>query len=252
MSNSKRQFKSLLRKQYTIVGTKEKIKKSIMKSVCNNPGISSRELYESMPKILRSKSSPRIIAHLAKSQNITNVNGAFFKLNEDIKKDIYAYTAAFIDSDGYITMDRNNNPRVGMVATGDRGRAFVIEMHKSLGSGRLHLDQKSPQNTRPVNRLNFYSQDDVRDLLTKCRPHFRMKGPNADILLELIRIKKGHKKEPWAKTRVNELFKLMKYHNHKDDTNYDFSQDGVDLDSIKKLEGNNKMSRMDKIESLIQ
>lgn len=252
MSNSKRQFKSLLRKQYTIVGTKEKIKKSIMKSVCNNPGISSRELYELMPKNLRSKSSPRIIAHLAKSQNITNVNGAFFKLNEDIKKDIYAYTAAFIDSDGYITMDRNNNPRVGMVATGDRGRAFMIEMRKSLGSGRLHLDQKSPQDTRLVNRLNFYSQDDVRDLLTKCRPHFRMKGPNADILLELIRIKKGHKKEPWAEIRVNELFKLMKYHNHKDDTNYDFTQDGFDLDSIKKLEGNNKMSRMDKIESRIQ
>lgn len=251
MTKSKKKFKSLLRKQYTTVGTKEKIKKAIVKSVCNHPGISSREIYESMPGNLRNKSSPRIVAHLAKTQNLTNVDGAFFKLNNDIKKDIYAYTAAFIDSDGYITMDRNNNPRVGLVATGSRGKAFMKEMHKTLGSGRLHLDQKSPQNTRPVNRLNFYSQDDVRSLLTKCRPHFRMKGPNADILLELIRIKKRHKKEPWAKDRIDELFKLMKFHNHKDDTNYDFTQHGFDLDSITKLEKNSKMSRMDKIESLI-
>ena len=149
-------------------------------------------------------------------------------------------------------MDKNKNHRVGLVATGDRGKAFMLEMHKSLGGGRLHLDQKSPQDTRPVNRLNFYSHDAVRDLLTKCRPHFRMKGPNADILLELIRIKKSHKKEPWAETRLDELFKLMKYHNHKDDTKYDFTQHGFDLDSVKKLEGNNKMSRMDKIESLIK
>ena len=252
MTKSKKKFKSLLRKQYTTVGTKDKLKKSIMQSVCDNPGISSREMYEALPERLRSKSSPRIVAHLAKSQNLTNVNGAFFKLNDEIKKDIYAYTAAFIDSDGYITMDKNKNPRVGLVATGERGKAFMLEMHKSLGGGRLHLDQKSPQDTRPVNRLNFYSQDAVRDLLTKCRPHFRMKGPNADILLELIRIKKSHKKEPWAETRLDELFKLMKYHNHKDDTKYDFTQHGFDLDSVKKLEGNNKMSRMDKIESLIK
>jgi len=252
MTSSKKEFKGLLRKQYTKLATKDKIKKFIVDSVCDNPGISSREIHESLPDRLKNKSSPSVVAHLAKSQNLTNVNGAFFKLNDEIKKDIYAYTAAFIDSDGYITMDKNKNPRVGLVATGDRGKAFMLEMHKSLGCGRLHLDQKSPQDTRPVNRLNFYSQDDVKALLTKCRPHFRMKGPNADILLELIRIKKGHKKEPWAETRLDELFKLMKYHNHKDDTNYDFTQHGFDLDSVKKLEGNNKMSRMDKIESLIK
>ena len=62
-----------------------------------------------------------------------------------LKKNIWAYTAAFIDSDGYITMDRNHNPRVGLIATGERGKAFMQEMHKSIGFGKLHLDQKSPQ-----------------------------------------------------------------------------------------------------------
>ena len=87
-------------------------------------------------------------------------------------------------------MDKSHNPRVGLVATGNRGRAFMEEMHKSLGFGRLHLDQKSPQDTRLVNRLNFYSAGDVKKLLTKCRPHFKMKGPNADVLMELLKIKK--------------------------------------------------------------
>ena len=90
-------------------------------------------------------------------------------------------------------MDRNHNPRVGLIATGERGRAFMEEMHKSIGFGKLHLNQKSPQQTRPVQRLNFYSQDDVHKVLTQCRPHFRMKGPQADLLLELVRIKKNHK-----------------------------------------------------------
>lgn len=98
-----------------------------------------------------------MISKIARSANVTIVDGALYKMSDDIKKDIYAYTAAFIDSDGYITMDKNHNPRVGLVATGERGKAFMLEMHKSLGCGRLHLDQKSPQDTKPINRLNFYS-----------------------------------------------------------------------------------------------
>ena len=104
-----------------------------------------------------------MITKMAVSQNITNVNGALYKFSDDIKKDIYAYTAAFIDSDGYITMDKNYNPRVGLIATGDRGKAFMLEMHKSLGGGRLHLDQKSPQGTRPVQRLyNGYRKKKIQ------------------------------------------------------------------------------------------
>ena len=189
-----------------------------------------------------------MIVKMAKSQNITTVNGALYKFSDDIKKDIYAYTAAFLDSDGYITMDKNFNPRVGLIATGDRGKAFMLEMQKSLGMGRLHLDQKSPQNTKPINRLNFYAMDDVQDLLTKCRPHIKLKKGNADILLELIRMKKSHKKAEWYKERREELFKLMKYENHKDETNYDFASYGIDLDNISKYYDNCKMSVMDSIE----
>ena len=145
-------------------------------------------------------------------------------------------------------MDKNYNPRVGLIATGDRGKAFMLEMHKSLGMGRLHLDQKSPQNTKPINRLNFYAMDDVQDLLTKCRPHIKLKKGNADILLELIRMKKSHKKAEWYKERREELFKLMKYENHKDETNYDFASYGIDLDNISKYYDNCKMSVMDSIE----
>ena len=168
-----------------------------------------------------------------------------YKLPNAIIKDLHAYTAAFIDSDGYITMDRNYNPRIGIIATGNRGKAFVTELHKELGCGKLHLDQKSPQATRAVQRLNFYSQDDITKLLSKCRPYFRMKGENADILTELIRIKKNHKKEPWAKERMAELFKLMKWANHADHVNYDFSKDDIDVENIAKYKENNKMSVMD-------
>ena len=147
-------------------------------------------------------------------------------------------------------MDKNNNPRVGLIATGERGKAFIQEMHKSIGIGRPHLDQKSPQDTRPVNRLNFYSQEDVKKLLLHVKPHLRLKKQQADTLLELIRIKQNHKKAEWAKPRMDELFKLMKWYNHSDNTKYDWDKYGVDIDSIGKLEENNKMNMMDNLENI--
>ena len=77
--------------------------------------------------------SPRMISKMVKKLDIVSVNGAYYKMPSEIKKNIWAYTAAFIDSDGYITLDRNMNPRVGLVATGERGKAFMQEMHKSIG-----------------------------------------------------------------------------------------------------------------------
>ena len=252
MKSSKRSFKSIIKKYMTNIGSKEVIKHHILKSVCEEPGISSRQIHERLPKNLFNKTTPSIISKMATGSNITTVNGSFYKLDDDIKKDIYAYTAAFIDSDGYITMDKKFNPRVGLVATGDRGKAFMIEMHKSLGCGRLHLDQKSPQDTRPVNRLNFYSGSDVTELLTKCRPHFKMKCKNADILLELIRMKKSYKKEEWYSDRREELFKLMKFENHKDHVGYDFAEYDINMDTVEKLYDNCKMGEMDKIEGIIK
>jgi len=241
MKSLKKQFTKKIKETPISISQKDNIRKAILDSVCNYPGISSREIHDGLPRNLYDRSSPQIIAKLAAEQNITNVNGAHFKINDDIKKNIWAYTAAFIDSDGYITMDKNHNPRVGLVATGDRGKAFMLEMHKSLGMGRLHLDQKSPQDTRLINRLNFYAGGDIKKLLTKCLPHFKLKRNNANVLLELLKIKKENKKEDWYKGRKGELFKLMKYYNHSDNTRFDWDKWDIDIDSITKLQENSKM-----------
>jgi len=124
------------------------------------------------------------------------------------------------------------------------------EMHKSLGFGRMHLDQKSPQATRLINRLNFYSQDDVSKLLIKCLPHFRLKKGNAKLLLELIRMKKSYKKTDWYKGRCDEIFKLMKWENHKDHVGFDWAKENINLEDIQKYTDNCKMSVMDSLENI--
>ena len=229
---------------------KDKTKEFILKQVCAEQGISARQIHDRMPLQLHNRNSWNTIAKISKELDIVSLEGRYYKVNSEIKKNIWAYTAAFIDSDGYITMDRKHNPRVGLIATGERGKAFMQEIHKAIGFGKLHLDQKSPQDTRPVNRLNFYSQDDVYNLLTKCLPHFRMKQGNAKLLLELVRIKKGYKKEPWYKERCDEIFKLMKWENHRDHVGYDFAKEGIYIDDIQKYKDNCKMSLMDEREQI--
>ena len=251
MGLTKREFKKNLKNIKISKNQKEQISEHILKAVSQEPGISSRQIHERLPRRLFKKTTPSMISKIAIGNDITHVDGAFYKFDNSIKKDIYAYTAAFIDSDGYITMDKNFNPRVGLIATGDRGKAFMLEMKKSLGIGRLHLDQKSPQDTRPVNRLNFYSAKDVGEILTKCLPHFKLKKSNAEILLELIRMKKSHKKADWYTDRKEELFKLMKYENHKDNINYDFAKYNIDIDTVAKLHDNCKMLEMDRIEGVV-
>ena len=252
MASTKREVNSRIKKYVVNIGPKELIKRHIVKLVSEEQGISARQVHERLPTNLFRKTSPSMISKMARSANVTVIDGALYKMSDEIKKDIYAYTAAFIDSDGYITMDKNHNPRVGLVATGDRGKAFMLEMHKSLGCGRLHLDQKSPQDTKPINRLNFYSRNDVNEILSKCMPYFKLKKKNAEILVELLRMKKSHKKASWYNARKEELFKLMKYENHKDDKNYDFAKYNIDIDTVAKYYDNNKTIEMDKLESIVK
>ena len=252
MASTKREVNSVIKKYVVNIGPKELIKRHIVKLVSEEQGISARQVHERLPNNLFRKTSPSMISKMARSANVTVVDGALYKMSDEIKKDIYAYTAAFIDSDGYITMDKNHNPRVGLVATGDRGKAFMLEMHKSLGCGRLHLDQKSPQDTKPINRLNFYSRNDVTEILSKCMPYFKLKKKNAEILVELLRMKKSHKKASWYNARKEELFKLMKYENHKDDKNYDFAKYNIDIDTVAKYYENDKTIEMDKLESIVK
>tara|TARA_R100000353_G_scaffold164560_1_gene125376 strand:+ start:257 stop:1594 length:1338 start_codon:yes stop_codon:yes gene_type:complete len=252
MASTKKEVNSKIKKYVVNIGPKELIKKHIVRLVSEEQGISARQVHERLPTNLFKKTSPAMISKMARSANVTVVDGALYKMSDEIKKDIYAYTAAFIDSDGYITMDKNHNPRIGLVATGDRGKAFMLEMHKSLGCGRLHLDQKSPQDTKPINRLNFYSRNDVTEILSKCMPYFKLKKKNAEILVELLRMKKSHKKASWYNARKEELFKLMKYENHKDDKNYDFAKYNIDIDTVAKYYENDKTKEMDKLESIVK
>ena len=253
MSSAKKDFRNAIAKVTDQSVTKSKRQRQeefVLKAVCETQGITAQQIYDRMPMNMLKSTSPQVISKMVKKLDIVSVDGSYYKLPSELKKNIWAYCAAFIDSDGYITLDRNMNPRVGLVATGQRGRAFMEEMHKSIGFGRMHLDQKSPQDTRLINRLNFYSQDDVTKLLTKCLPHFRLKKGNAELLLELIRMKKSYKKAYWYKGRCDEIFKLMKWENHKDHVGFDWAKENINLDDIQKYKDNCKMSVMDSMEQI--
>jgi len=70
------------------------------------------------------------------------------------------------------------------------------------------------------------------------------------LLLELIRMKKSYKKADWYKGRCDEIFKLMKWENHKDHVGFDFSKEGIYIDDISKYQDNCKMSVMDEMENI--
>lgn len=253
MSIAKKGFRNAIAKitnQSITKSKRERQEDFVLKAVCEMQGITAQQIYDRMPDNMLKSTSPQVISKMVKKLDIVSVDGSYYKLPSEIKKNIWAYCAAFIDSDGYITLDRNMNPRVGLVATGTRGRAFMEEMHKSIGFGRMHLDQKSPQDTRLINRLNFYSQADVTSLLTKCLPHFRLKKGNAELLLELIRMKKAYKKADWYKGRCEEIFKLMKWENHKDHVGFDWAKESINLDDIQKYKDNCKVSLMDSMEQI--
>jgi hypothetical protein len=77
-----------------------------------------------------------------------------------------------------------------------------------------------------------------------------MKGKNAELLLELIKMKQGFKKESWYKGRCEEIFKLMKWENHKDHVGYNFAQYGIDPTIVAKLHDNCKMDLMSELDTI--
>ena len=64
-----------------------------------------------------------------------------------IIKDIWAYTAGFVDADGSIFISERGDPRVTIVASGDSGRAHCEDLQKMIG-GRLVSDGKRRRRTR--------------------------------------------------------------------------------------------------------
>ena len=254
-STAKREFRKVIKQLDDITKGRKSLSSQlethILKSVCNTQGITAKEIHEGLPTKLHKSTTSNMINKRAIKLGVTSIDGQYFKLPDAIKKDLYSYTAGMIDSDGYITMDSNFNPRIAITATGDRGKAFCVELQKELGIGKLHLDQKSPQDTRSVQRLAFYSQSDIGELLSKCGHHLRMKGAQSDALLEVIRIKKDFKREDWAKERILQLFKIIKYENHKDAANtWEFDKYNIDPTEIAKYKENNRMLYMDKSEGI--
>lgn len=132
-----------------------------------------------------------------------------------IIKDPWAYAAGFIDADGYITITKRGEPRVGIVATGERGKIHCEELHKTLGCGVLQLDlklyQKSSQ--RSQHRLQFYSKADIQKVLKGVEPHLRLKKNQANCVLEYL---DTPRKGTIAKQRRDQLEKLVKYDNWSD------------------------------------
>jgi len=127
-----------------------------------------------------------------------------------VLKDPWAYSAGFLDADGYITITGRGEPRAGFIATGDRGRVHCENLHKTLGCGILQLDNKVYKDSqRSQHRLQFYSKADIRKLLTGVLPHLRMKDVQAKAVLAFI--------EEDDKVRKEEIKRVVRYNNWKDD-----------------------------------
>jgi len=132
-----------------------------------------------------------------------------------ILKDPWAYTAGFLDADGYITITKRGEPRAGIIATGDRGRLHCEQLHKILDCGVLQVDLKLHKNSRrSQHRLQFYSKDDLQKLLQKTRPHLRLKTKQADCVLELLDLR--GRTSDLVKQRRDDLYRLVKWENWRD------------------------------------
>ena len=132
-----------------------------------------------------------------------------------ILKDPWAYTAGFLDADGYITISKRGEPRAGIIATGKRGRVHCEELHKIAECGVLQLDLKVHKSSkRSQHRLQFYSGDDLRKFLSGVLPHLRLKKSQAESVLQLIDLR--GRDGDMITTRRDELYKIVKWENWKD------------------------------------
>jgi len=129
-----------------------------------------------------------------------------------IIKDMWAYTAGFVDADGSIFISERGDPRVTIVASGDNGLTHCEELQKMIGCGRLVSDQKLAKNTiKPVHRLIFSSKNDIREILKGVLPHLKLKSLQAKAVLNYI-----EEKDTMRKT---ELYQLVTYNNWKEHKN---------------------------------
>tara|TARA_R100000231_G_C5314855_1_gene161592 strand:- start:22 stop:1317 length:1296 start_codon:yes stop_codon:yes gene_type:complete len=156
--------------------------------------------------------------------------GTFVKMGHNglIIKDIWAYTAGFVDADGSIFISKRGDPRVTIVASGTEGKMHCEELQKLLECGRLVSDQKLAKNTvKPVHRLIFSSKNSIRSLLKGISPYLKLKSLQAKAVLNYIDEKDTMRK--------NELYQLVTFNNWKEHKNKAASllnEWGVDADTI--------------------
>jgi len=137
--------------------------------------------------------------------------GTFVKMGNDglIIKDIWAYTAGFVDADGSIFISKRGDPRVTIVASGAEGKMHCEDLQKLLECGRLVSDQKLAKNTvKPVHRLIFSSKDSIRALLKGILPHLKLKSLQGKAVMNYIDEKDSMRK--------NELYQLVTFNNWKE------------------------------------
>ena len=144
-----------------------------------------------------------------------------------IIKDPWAYAAGFLDADGYITITERGEPRVGFIATGERGRMHCEQLHKNIGAGVLQLDQKVySDGQRSQHRVSFYSKDDLAKLLGQLTPHLRMKDMQAKAVMAYI-----NESDPVKKTQLK---RFVQFSNRDGTTKGEESlrEWGVDRDTV--------------------
>ena len=92
-----------------------------------------------------------------------------------IIKDIWPYAGGFIDECGIFTISERDEPRLTIVAKGERGRLHCSQLYDNLGFGALQLN-KGVSSTEPnIHQLEFRGQD-VAKLLTGTLPHIEDKS----------------------------------------------------------------------------
>jgi len=118
---------------------------------------------------------------------------------------VKAYTAGFIDGEGWIGI-QNNNHRACQSKTGrnywqvsihvsQKDRAVLDWLKKQWGGGNVYLKRGTPRYPRTMHschRWCIYSHDAIL-LLRECLPYFKVKQKQAEIAARFpLWRKKGH------------------------------------------------------------
>ena len=87
-----------------------------------------------------------------------------------IIKDIWNYAAGFIDDAASFTITERNEPRITIIAKGDRGRLHCSQLHDNLGFGALQLNKSVSTNEPNTHQIEFRGEDAAK-LLSGSLPH---------------------------------------------------------------------------------